>query len=135
MTAIALIELCILFLPLITIYDSLECGGITNVNTNLFITPTIDFIASIHWDALKASRLKDLRGDDSMQALADRAGVSHQLIQRLEKNQVSPTSRSGKSPTLTWTTLEAICRGLSVSTTDFLDIQVVRVSKDFPKTY
>ena len=105
------------------------------MNTNLFITPTTDFIASIHWDALKASRLKALRGDDSMQTLADRAGVSHQLIQRLEKNQVSPTSRSGKSPTIAWTTLEAICRGLSIPITDFLHIQVVQVSKDIPKTY
>ena len=105
------------------------------MNTNLFITPTTDFIASIHWDALKANRLKALRGDSSMQTLADRAGVSHQLIQRLEKNQVSPTSRSGKSPTVAWTTLEAICRGLSVSITDFLCIQVVQVSKESFETY
>ena len=100
------------------------------MNTNLFITPTTDFIASIHWDALKAGRLKALRGDDSQQALADRAGVSPQLIQRLEKNQVSPTSRLRKPPTVAWTTLEAICRGLSVPITDFLNIQVVQVSKD-----
>ena len=103
------------------------------MNTNLFITPTTDFIASIHWDISRANRLKALRGDDSMQALADRAGVSHQLIQRLEKNQVSPTSRSGKSPTVAWTTLEAICKGLSVSITDFLCIQTVQVQKIFPK--
>ena len=105
------------------------------MNTNLFITDTTDFIASIHWDRLKATRLKALRGNDSMQTLADRAGVSHQLIQRLEKNQVSPTSRSGKSPTVAWTTLEAICKGLSVSITDFLCIQTVQVSKDFRKTH
>ena len=105
------------------------------MNTNLFITPTTDFIASIHWDVLKASRLKALRGDDSQQTLADRAGVSHQLIQRLEKNQVSPTSRSGKSPTVAWTTLEAICKGLSVPITDFLLIQVVQVSKESFETY
>ena len=105
------------------------------MSTNLFITDTTDFIASIYWDRLKATRLKALRGNDSMQTLADRAGVSHQLIQRLEKNQVSPTSRSGKSPTIAWTTLEAICKGLSVSITDFLHIQVVQVSKDFPKIY
>ena len=105
------------------------------MSTNLFITDTTDFIASIHWDRLKATRLKALRGNDSMQTLADRAGVSHQLIQRLEKNQVSPTSRSGKSPTVAWTTLEAICKGLSVSITDFLCIQTVQVSKDFRKTH
>ena len=105
------------------------------MSTNLFITDTTDFIASIHWDRLKASRLKTLRGDDSMQTLAERAGVSHQLIQRLEKNQVSPASRSGKAPTVAWTTLEAICRGLSVSITDFLHIQVVQVSKESFKTY
>jgi len=105
------------------------------VNTNLFITPTTDFIASIHWDALKAGRLKALRGDNSQQTLADRAGVSHQLIQRLEKNQVSPASRSGKAPTVTWATLEAICRGLSVPITDFLHIQVVQVSKESFETY
>ena len=105
------------------------------MNTNLFITNTTDFIASIHWDRLNATRLNALRGDDSMQTLADRAGVSHQLIQRLEKNQVSPTSRSGKSPTVAWTTLEAICKGLSVSITDFLCIQTVQVSKDFRKTH
>ena len=105
------------------------------MNTNLFITPTTDFIASIHWDRLKATRLKALRGNDSMQTLAEKAGVSQQLIQRLEKNQVSPTSRSGKSPTVAWTTLEAICRGLSVSITDFLCIQTVQVSKDFRKTH
>ena len=105
------------------------------MSTNLFITDTTDFIASIHWDRLKATRLKALRGNDSMQTLADRAGVSHQLIQRLEKNQISPTSRSGKSPTVAWTTLEAICKGLSVSITDFLCIQTVQVSKDFRKTH
>ena len=105
------------------------------MSTNLFITDTTEFIASIHWDRLKATRLKALRGNDSMQTLADRAGVSHQLIQRLEKNQVSPTSRSGKSPTVAWTTLEAICKGLSVSITDFLCIQTVQVSKDFRKTH
>ena len=105
------------------------------MSTNLFITDTTDFIASIHWDRLKAIQLKALRGNDSMQTLADRAGVSHQLIQRLEKNQVSPTSRSGKAPTVAWTTLEAICRGLSVPITDFLHIQVVRVSKESFETY
>ena len=100
------------------------------MSTNLFITDTTDFIASIHWDRPKASRLKALRGDDSMQTLAEKAGVSQQLIQRLEKNQISPASRLGKSPTVAWTTLEAICRGLSVPITDFLNIQVVQVSKD-----
>ena len=60
------------------------------MSTNLFITDTTDFIASIHWDRLKAIRLKALRGNDSMQTLAEKAGVSQQLIQRLEKNQVSP---------------------------------------------
>ena len=105
------------------------------MSTNLFITPTTDFIASIHWDRLKATRLKALRGNDSMQTLADRAGVSHQLIQRLEKNQVSPTSRSGKSATVAWTTLEAICKGLSVPITDFLLIQVVQVSKESFETH
>ena len=105
------------------------------MSTNLFITDTTDFIASIYWDRLKATRLKALRGDDSQETLADRAGVSQQLIQRLEKNQVSPTSRSGKSPTVAWATLEAICRGLSIPITDFLHIQVVRISKDSLKTY
>ena len=105
------------------------------MSTNLFITDTTDFIASIHWDRLKATRLKALRGNDSMQTLADRAGVSCQLIQRLEKNQISPTSRSGKSATVAWTTLEAICKGLSVPITDFLLIQVVQVSKESFETH
>ena len=105
------------------------------MSTNLFITDTTDFIASIHWDRLKATRLKALRGNDSMQTLAEKAGVSQQLIQRLEKNQVSSASRSGKAPTVAWATLEAICRGLSVPITDFLHIQVVQVSKESFKTY
>jgi DNA-binding Xre family transcriptional regulator len=103
------------------------------MSANLFITSTIDWIDRIRWDESKANRLKALRGDDSVQSLADRTGISQQLINRLEKNQTSPTSRSGKPPTVAWETLEAMCTGLSVSVADFLQIQVVSVSKDFSK--
>lgn len=104
------------------------------MNTNLFITPTLDWVDRIRWDKSRADRLKALRGNDSVQSLADRTGISQQLINRLEKNQVSPTSRTGKPPTVAWETLEAICTGLSVSVAYFLQIQEVSVSKDFPKT-
>jgi DNA-binding Xre family transcriptional regulator len=104
------------------------------MSANLFITSTIDWIDRIRWDESKANRLKALRGDDSVQSLADRTGISQQLINRLEKNQVSPTSLTGKPPTVAWETLKAICKGLSVSVEEFLWIQVVTVSKDFSKT-
>lgn len=104
------------------------------MNTNLFITPTLDWVDRVRWDNSKASRLKALRGDNSVQSLANRTGISQQLINRLEKNQISPTSRSGKPATVAWETLESICKGLSVSVEEFLWIQVVPVSKEFSKT-
>lgn len=104
------------------------------MNTNLFITHTLDWVDRIRWDKSRADRLKALRGHDSVQSLADRTGISQQLINRLEKNQISPTSLTGKPPTVAWETLEAICKGLSVSVAHFLQIQEVSVSKDFSKT-
>lgn len=104
------------------------------MSTSLFITPTLDWVDRVRWNKSRADRLKVLRGDDSVQSLADRTGISQQLINRLEKNQISPTSRTGKPPTVAWETLEAICKGLSVSVADFLQIQVVPVSKEFSKT-
>lgn len=104
------------------------------MNTNLFITPTLDFIDRVRWNKSRADRLKALRGDTSVQSFADRTGISQQLINRLERNQMSPTSRTGKPPTIAWDTLEAICAGLSMTVADFLQIHVVSISKDFPKT-
>ena len=106
------------------------------MSANLFITSS-EFIkssAGIYWDETKADRLKALRGDQSMQTLADRTGVSRLLIRRLEKNLVSPTSRSGRPVIVGRETLEAICNGLSISLVDFLQIHEVTIPKDFSKT-
>lgn len=93
-----------------------------------------DHIASIYWDSLKGQRLKALRGKESPKSLADRAGLSRQLIERLEKNQASSTTRSRKCPVVVWRTLEALCGALSISVEDFLQVQSIRNPKDFSET-
>lgn len=105
------------------------------MSANLFITSSdfIKSVAGIYWDESKASRLKALRGDESMQVLADRIGVSRLLIRRLEKNLISPTNKSGKPTIVGRETLEAICNGLSISLVDFLQVHEVVSPKDFLK--
>jgi DNA-binding Xre family transcriptional regulator len=100
---------------------------------SLFIMPP-NLIASIYWDVSKGQRLKSLRGRESMQSLAKRAGVAWQLIQRLEKSLPNSSSKSGKPPTVTWETLESLCRALSVRVEDFLQIQTIRDPKNLSET-
>lgn len=106
------------------------------MSANLFVASSdlVASIAGVYWDESKASRLKALRGEESMQSLADRTGVSRLLIRRLEKNLISPTSKSGKPAIVGRETLEAICNGLSVSLVDFLQLHKITIPKDFPQT-
>lgn len=107
------------------------------MSANLFITSSdfIKSVAGIYWDESKASRLKALRGDESMQDLADRIGVSRLLIRRLEKNLISPTNKSGKPTIVGRKTLEAICNGLSISLVDFLQVHEVVIPKGYSKRF
>lgn len=99
-------------------------------NEDLLIVPP-NLIASIYWNTSKGKRLEILRGKESMQSLANRAGIAWQLIQRLEKNQSSSSSKSGKPPSITWETLESLCRALSISVEDFLQIQAIKNPASF----
>lgn len=44
-----------------------------------------ELIASIRWNKQLGAKLKAMRGKESMQSLAARAGCAYQLIQHLER--------------------------------------------------
>jgi DNA-binding Xre family transcriptional regulator len=111
----------------------IEEESTTAGSANSLVMPP-NLIASIYWDASKGRRLKSLRGKESMQSLAKRAGVAWQLIQRLEKSLPSSSSKPGTTPTVAWGTLESLCRALSITVEDFLQIQVIKNPKKLSET-
>ena len=86
-----------------------------------------NMIASICWNKELGTKLKTLRGQESMQSLAKRAGCVYQLIQHLERGEYPPESGRNSPPTISLKKLEAICQALSIEVEDFLGCPLVKV--------
>ncbi len=84
-------------------------------------------IASIRWNKELGAKLKTLRGKESMQSLAKRAGCAYQLIQHLERGEYPESSPRNSAPTVSVEKLEAICQELSISIEDFLECPLVKL--------
>jgi transcriptional regulator with XRE-family HTH domain len=84
-------------------------------------------IASIRWNKELGAKLKSLRGKESMQSLAKRAGCAYQLIQHLERGEYPESSPRNSAPTVSVEKLEAICQELSISIEDFLECPLVKL--------
>lgn len=87
-------------------------------------------IASIRWNKELGIKLKLLRGEESMQSLAKRAGCAYQLIQHLERGEYPEASGRNSPPTVSTEKLEAVCDALSISVEDFLGCPLVKVPQE-----
>lgn len=87
-------------------------------------------IASIRWNKELGIKLKLLRGQESMQSLAKRAGCAYQLIQHLERGEYPEASGRNSPPTVSTEKLEAVCDALSISVEDFLGCPLVKVPQE-----
>ncbi|MEJ1930857.1 helix-turn-helix transcriptional regulator [Nostoc sp. NIES-2111] len=88
-------------------------------------------IASIRWNKELGKKLKILRGTESMQSLAKRAGCAYQLIQHLERGEYPESSPRNSAPTVSTEKLEGICQALSITIEDFLGCPLVKLPQKF----
>ncbi|MBO3463116.1 MAG: helix-turn-helix domain-containing protein [Aetokthonos hydrillicola CCALA 1050] len=86
-----------------------------------------NLIASIRWNKELGTKLKALRGDESMQSLAKRAGCAYQLIQHLERGEYPEASGRNSPPSISLEKLEDICQALSISVENFLECPLVKI--------
>lgn len=87
-------------------------------------------IASIRWNKELGIKLKLMRGEESMQSLAKRAGCAYQLIQHLERGEYPEASGRNSPPTVSTEKLEAICEALSISVENFLGCPLVKIPQE-----
>ncbi|MBW4512489.1 MAG: helix-turn-helix domain-containing protein [Scytonematopsis contorta HA4267-MV1] len=87
-------------------------------------------IASVRWDKELGEKLRSMRGKESMQSLAKRAGCAYQLIQHLERGGYPEPKDDGNLPpqaSVSMEKLEGICNALSIRVETFLKCPLVVV--------
>jgi transcriptional regulator with XRE-family HTH domain len=84
-------------------------------------------IASIRWNKQFGAKLKAMRGKESMQSLALRAGCTYQLIQHLERGEYPDSSERNSPPSVSMEKLEGICNAMNVSVEEFLECPLVKM--------
>lgn len=90
-----------------------------------------ELISSIRWNKKLGTKLKTMRGKESMQSLAARAGCVYQLIQHLERGEYPNSAHKNTPPSISMEKLEGICGALNISIEDFLECPSVKIPPKF----
>lgn len=89
-----------------------------------FINIDKQLIGSIRWNKNLGTKLRLMRGKESMQSIAARVGCAYQLIQHLERGEYPNSSERNVVPTVPMDKLERICSALNTCVEDFLECPV-----------
>ncbi|RUS94955.1 hypothetical protein DSM106972_092060 [Dulcicalothrix desertica PCC 7102] len=105
-------------------------NGISESSEELIIINK-QLISSIRWNKQLGAKLRAMRGKESMQSLAARAGCAYQLIQHLERGEYPSSIEKTTPPSVSMEKLEGICGALSTSVEDFLECPSVKIPPKF----
>lgn len=88
-------------------------------------------IGSIRWNKQLGTKLRAMRGKETMQSLAARAGCAYQLIQHLERGEYPSSSERNIPLGISIEKLEGICGALNTSVEDFLECPSIKIPPKF----